>query len=359
MMTNYNKERDHDLCLIYLVNALDKAGRLDILRDAFHIEEDLGCLKWAGRRKAFDVELQFANLSVAIETKVHSDEGGRPEPEQWQTERIAKERKRKGVKGLCFFITYGASEFYTKPYKTGPASPEFQHVPLERMIYLVESSIAALPQIRENPSVVEWLRLMRLEKKKREKAQELLHLFAEFRTCYLEIHGENDFPRGRIAFSAPELAFPVFSKLVEHWNESEYVDEFGRLSVYPVPRGFSPVVDSILNFWEIWEKGPVLAPDIVGSKRHLYLEINEDFNLNLKSGIELDKKQKEKIWNRLQGAEWPSGVKACRRDYRQQVWVLYEVDFGLLANVNCLSKVVSNLGRMLKVIFDALNSPHE
>ena len=335
-MMNYNIEREHDWCLICLVNALDKAGRLDILRDAFRIEEDLGCLKWSGRRRKFDVELQFANLFVAIETKVHSDEGGRwPESELWQTERIAKERKE--VKGLCFFITYGTSEFYTKPYKTGPASPEFQHVPLERMIYLVESSIAALPQIGENPGLAEWLRLMRLEKEKREKAQELLHSFAEFRTRYLEVHGENDFPRGRIAFSAPELAFPVFSKLVEHWNESEYVDEFGHLSVYPIPRGFSPVVDSILNFWEMWEeKEPVLAPDIVESKRHLYLEINEDFNLNLKSGIELGKKQKEKIWKRLQGAEWPSGVTACSRDYQQQVWVLYEVDFGLLANVNCL-----------------------
>ena len=126
---NYNIEREHDWCLICLVRALDKAGRLDILRDAFRIEENLGCLKWSGRRRAFDVELQFANLSVVIETKVHSDEGGRWS-EQWQTERIAEERKRKGVKGLCFFITYGASEFYTKPYKTGPASQEFQHVPL-------------------------------------------------------------------------------------------------------------------------------------------------------------------------------------------------------------------------------------
>ena len=43
-----------------------------------------------------------------------------------------------------------------------------------------------------------------------------------------------------MAFSAPELAFPVFSKLAKHWDESEYVSRFGRLSVYPVARGFSP-----------------------------------------------------------------------------------------------------------------------
>ena len=55
-MTNYNKEREHDMCLISLVSALDEAGRLDIFRDAFRIEEDHGPLRWAGRRRAFDVE---------------------------------------------------------------------------------------------------------------------------------------------------------------------------------------------------------------------------------------------------------------------------------------------------------------
>ena len=367
-MTNYNNEREHDLCLIDLVRALDGASRLDIFRDAFRIEEDLGPLRWSERRRAFDVELEFANLSIAIETKVHSDEGGRDE-EQWQTERIAEQRR--GVRGQCFFITYGTSEFYTKPYEPGSASPEFQHIPLDRMIHLVESSLAALPQIGQSTDSVEWLRLMRLEKEKREKAQELLHLFAQFRTRYLEVHGENDFPRGRVAFSAPELAFPVFSKLVEHWDRSEYVAKFGRLAIYPVAKGFAPAVDSILNFWEIWDrnrkgkgkgKGPALAPDIVGSEQYLYLEINEDFNLNLKldeGQAEPDEEQKENIWERLCGARWPLGVNACRRDYRQNARVLYEVDFGFLANVDCLSKVVSNLGCTLEVIFGSLNNDRE
>ena len=237
------------------------------------------------------------------------------------------------------------------------------------MIHLVESSIAALPQIGQSTDSVEWLRLMRLEKEKREKAQELLYSFAQFRTRYLEVHGENDFPRGRVAFSAPELAFPVFSKLVEYWDESKYVAKFGRLAIYPVARGYAPVVDSILNFWKMWNreiKEPVLVPDIVGPEQYLYLEINEDFNLNLKldhkqsdQQAELDEEQKEKIWKRLCGAEWPSGVNACRRDYRQNALVLYEVDFGFLANVECLSEVVSNLGCTLEVIFGALNNDRE
>ena len=358
-MENYNNEQEHDWCLISLVGVLDEADRLDIFRDAFRIEEGLGPLRWSGRRRAFDVELEFANLSVAIETKVHSNEDG-GDGEQWQTERIAEQRK--GVRGQNFFITYGTSEFYTKPYEPGPASPEFQHIPLDRMIHLVESSLAALPQIRQSTDSVEWLRLMRLEKEKREKAQELLHSFAQFRTRYLEIHGENDFPRGRVTFSAPELAFPVFSKLVEHWDRSEYVDKFKRLAIYPVAKGFSPAVDSILNLWEIWDKGPALAPDIVGSEQSLYLEVNEDFNLNLKldeGQAEPDEEKKERIWSRLQDAPWPSGVNACRRNYKQSVWVLYEVDFGFLANVACLSRVVSNLGRTLEVIFGALNNDRE
>ena len=146
-------------------------------------------------------------------------------------------------------------------------------------------------------------------------------------------------------------------QLVECWGKSEYIAKFGRLSIYPISRRSSLVADdSILNFWEIWERGtgPVLAPDIVG-----YLEINEDFNLNLKSDTAMNEKEKEKIWSRLRGAPWPSGVNPCLRDYKQQVWVLYEIDFGFLANVNCLSKVVSNLGCTLEVLFGALNNDRE
>ena len=352
---NYNIEKQHDWCLISLVRELDEAGRLDIFRDGFSIEKDLGPLRWSGCRRDFDVELEFANLAVAIETKVHSDEGGRWS-ESWQTERIAKLRREKGP---CFYITYGASEFYTKPYEAGPASPEFQHVALERMIHFVESSLVVVPRVEQRTDSVEWLRLMMIEREKRVKAQELLRSFSAFRTRYLEVHGENDFPRGRVAFSAPELAFPVFSRFIKHWGESEYVARFGRLSVYPVARAFSPVVDSILNFWELWQEGmgPTLAPDIVGPKRYLYLEINEDFNLNLKlDGGQATLEEKKSIWRRLQDTEWPLGVNACRRDYRQQNWVLYEVDFGFLENVDCLSRVVGDLGRTLEVLFDALNN---
>ena len=359
---NYYVEREHDHCLISLVKEIDKAERLDIFKDSFYIDKDLGSLTWAGCRQAFDVELNFANLSVAIETKVDSDEWGRWS-EPWQTKRIAEQRRKVG--GLCFYITYGSSEFYTKCYETGPASPEFRHIPLARMIHLVKLSLAAVPQIGQRPDLVEWLRLMTIEKEKRDKAQELLRSFSVFRGRYLEVHGENDFPRGRVAFSAPELAFPVFSKFAKEWGESDYVGRFGRLSIYPVPRGYSPVVDSILNFWELWEgskAGTGLGSDIVGPDRCLYLEINEDFNLNLKldgGQAALEERKRAEIYKRLGVANWPPGVNACPRYYRQQNWVLYEVDFGFLSNIDCLPKVVSDLGRTLEVLCCVLSSGRE
>ena len=218
---NYTHEKDHDKCLISLVKALDREGQLDIVRQEFQIENNLEQLKHAGSRRNFDVELTFSNVSVVIETKVHSDEGGRwPEewPEEWQTDRIVRETRDdlshlRGDK-IYLFITYGTSEFYTKPYEAGPASSDFKHVGLDRMIGLVDSAVRVLPKDTAE-KYQEWLRLMKIEREKREKAVELLQYFSTFRTQYLTIHGENDFPRNRFIFCAPELAFPVLGSLAQ------------------------------------------------------------------------------------------------------------------------------------------------
>jgi hypothetical protein len=61
---NYRDEMEHD--------------RLDaqqLLADAFQMAVPAG-LERAQRRKAFDVELTFSNLSCVIETKVDSNESG-------------------------------------------------------------------------------------------------------------------------------------------------------------------------------------------------------------------------------------------------------------------------------------------
>lgn len=87
----------------------------------------------------------------------------------------------------------------------------------------------------------------------------------------------------------------------------------------------------------------------------IYLEINEDFNLNLKcqnGGIAPG--QKEEVWKRLQCAPLPPGCRGQRRSYRQSVVVLYEFDFGFLDHLDDMSKAVSNLGETVSAIEKAL-----
>ena len=69
----------------------------------------------------------------------------------------------------------------------------------------------------------------------------------------------------------------------------------------------------------------------------LYFEINEDYNLNLKSenGL-MQQEDRQQIWERLDNANWPDGAIACRRDYKQGALVLYEFDL-----VCCRSRSIS------------------
>ena len=348
---NYRNEREHDRRLICLLKDLDFQDRLDIVQDAFQTVE-LGRLRRAQCRKPFDVELTFAdNLSLIVETKVDSDEGGRWK-DQWQTKCIVSQASEleylQGNQLIFLFITYGTSEFYTKPYRTGAASPEFRHIGLNCMIDLLESAIRVIPHNKYQ----EWLRLMRIEKEKRSSAVELLSSFSEFRTQYLHIHDENDFPNNRLIFCAPELAFPVLHLLAQEWNKSKYVKKFGKVAIYPVGRMSPSVHDSILSFWEMWDTGtPSLGTIVINNAQHnpFYFEINEDFNLNLKTSERLDSDAKDIVWNCLQEAQWPNFVDGYCRDYRQGVSVLYEIDFGLLEGLNDMPQVVRNLAATLDV----------
>ena len=202
---NYRNEKEHDYLLIEIVKDLNSQNRLDILEKVLKIKDGLGNLERARPRRPFDVELTFSNLSIAIETKVDSDEGGQLEDER-QTEHIEREASNYGYlkpKKEFRFITYGTSEYYTKPYKTGPASEIFKHIRLEDMIVLVKEADSVLSPCCKRR---EWLRLMQIEKEKRSNAVKLLQSFSEFRRQYLKIHEENDFPRNRLLFCAPELA---------------------------------------------------------------------------------------------------------------------------------------------------------
>ena len=356
---NYRNEKEHDHLLIKLAEDLGSQNRLDILGNALKIEGRLGELERKKPRRPFDVELTFSNLSVVIETKVDSDEDGRFENE-WQTERIKKQaevscRYLKPKKEFIF-ITYGTSEFYTRHYETGPASTEFRHIRLEDMIALVEASDRVLPRCDERR---EWLELMQIEKEKRSSATDLLRSFSEFRKQYLKIHRKNDFPRNRLLFCAPELAFPALSSLARKWNDSEHKDRFGRVSLYPIGRLTPPIHDSILNFWEMWREPelPTFGKTILGNEEGgFYLEINEDFNLNIKLNGEVVAKDKKKLWDCLEGAAWPSFIEKCRRDYTQGVQVLYEIDFGFLDELNDMGRVIKNLASTLDILVEVLGN---
>lgn len=357
-MMNYRAEIEHDRLLICLLKELDSQNRLDIVQNAFQTA-NLGRLQRAQRRKLFDVELTFYNnLSLIVETKVDSDEDGRW-GSQWQTERIVNEAPLQGyLRGnnlIFLFITYGTSEFYTKLYRTGAASSKFKHITLSHMIDLADTAIRFVPHPEKYR---EWLRLMRVEQEKRDSAVRLLSSFSGFRAQYLRIHGENDFPNNRLLFCAPELAFPVLHLLSQEWNRSKYVKKFGKVALYPVGRPSPSVHDSILSFWEMWDSGtPSLGTNLIrggGGHNPFYFEINEDFNLNLKTEENLDQNAKNQVWSQMQAANWPNFVNGCCRDYRQGVSsVLYEIDFGLLAGLNDIPQVVNNLAAVLNIAVQA------
>ena len=87
----------------------------------------------------------------------------------------------------------------------------------------------------------------------------------------------------------------------------------------------------------------------------LYVEINEDYNLNLKSeNPRLHQEDKNQIWALLDNAAWPDGATACRRDYTQVALVLYEIDFGLLSSLPDIGQVVERLAQTLEAVVDAL-----
>jgi len=142
---------------------MNSIGQIDIVSNAFGTS-DLGQLEHAQRRQPFDVELTFSNLSLVIETKVDSDESGRWEP-TWQTNRIvdnAKSLQYLKEEKVFLFITYGTSEFYTKPYQPGAASPSFKHIGLDVMIAMVDSALKFTLQRKDEYQ--QWLSLMLVER---------------------------------------------------------------------------------------------------------------------------------------------------------------------------------------------------
>lgn len=353
---DYKSEGIHDKLLIELVKDLASIRRLDIFAKAFETD-NLGCWERAQHRMLFDVELTFQNKTICVETKVDSDEDGRWAGD-WQTCRIVRDAPSMSYTKDHIeyrFVTYGTAEFYTKvvdgQHRTGAAFPCFVHITLERMIEFVEEACNVL----QDPTLYhDWLQAMRLEARKRAEASSLLDEFAAFRRSYLAIDGDNDFPRNRSLLCMPELAFPVFDALAREWrSRGELLEDFGDVSVYPVARGRPPIHDSIFNLWGLWCRGVGKKPFIA---RGLYFEINEDFNLNVKTEeTALGEKGKQRVWSALDGANWPKAVVGVKRDYKQTNLVLYEIDFGFLDDVRNICKVATKLAAVLRAAINALD----
>ncbi len=159
---NYRDEKVHDRLLIELTKELDRLKKLDIFSSSFGLPNP-GELERAQRRKSYDVELTFSNFSSVIETKVDSNESGRW-GKLYQTQQIVSNanslRYLKPQKYFLFF-TYGNSEYYTKPYRNGPASPDFKHINLDKMVSFVES-VFKLP-LTGKSQYKEWLLAMQVE----------------------------------------------------------------------------------------------------------------------------------------------------------------------------------------------------
>lgn len=95
-----------------------------------------------------------------------------------------------------------------------------------------------------------------------------------------------------------------------------------------------------------------LAPGSIHAESGLFFEINEDFNLNVK--IENRPECHDQIRNSLKNTNWPDFVNGTCRDYKQGSFVLYEIDFGFLRELNDMPRVMSNLVDTLRVAIGAL-----
>ena len=353
---NYRDEMQHDLLLIALVSELSRINSIQIISDVFQIPTP-GILENAQRRKPFDVELTFSNYSCVIETTVDSHESA------WWGDQFRTEIIVKSVQSIDYlkkakqylFITYGTSEYYTKPYDMGPASKDFRHIKLNDMIEFVSRS---LEMPLSNPEqFVEWLSLMRIEQKIRASHADILKDFSELRKKYFAIHDDIDFPYNRFSFCAPELAFPALGGLAEYWNKNKaLVEEFGRIAVYPISRMIPPVDDFVMNFYEMWRSGkPELGNKIAGDLGAFYFEINDDYNLNLKLDSDtLPEDVRDEVWSRLKSVQWPEGIRGRCRDYRQGVYVLYEWDFDFLSVIDKYEVAGQRLASIIKTTIEKL-----
>ncbi len=301
--------------------------------------ENLGQLRSAHRKRAFDVLLEFDNHAIVIETKVDSQESGGFDTE-WQTTRIYNTYHDywPSKKVHFLFITYGLSEFYIKQtddgnFNNGPGSTSFKHITAEVMLNFTSSSLQQLESNHISEELLVWKRWLAFEIEKRKKLDFYLENINNLLTEYKSFLGLTDFPVNRMTLHTPEFTVPHYYNIATEWNH-KYAGQHGHLSLYRVNRMYTVLGDVILNFTELWNNESFTFNGLLDPNNgFIYFEINEDFNLHLKAMaetrnieiiFEFIKKNHPKLSIK--------GINSAVEDYKQGAYVLYEWDLGLLSN---------------------------
>jgi hypothetical protein len=156
---NFRNEREPDERLMALIRNLDQARHLDVLETSFGLPT-LGRLNNAQRRQAFDIEFEFEQRRLLVETKVDADEAGRWEAVDdataWQTDRIAAQVRDGDV---CLFIHLRVRRILYELLEEWRASPYSQKYgrlslyPVGRLMLPVDSVLNWFEFWRDRPGL--------------------------------------------------------------------------------------------------------------------------------------------------------------------------------------------------------------
>lgn len=228
-------------------------------------------------------------------------------------------------------------------FSIGPYSRHFKIVPLSSIVEMIEWT--GVLKGADIPEIKEWYAFLKYEKQKRDNYLNMLKRINEFRLLYLGSSGLTDWPNNRINICLPEILLFFYSMIAQTWNQSQYIDEIGRVAVYPIGR-MGKVDDAILNFAELWARTTFTLNGLIESKNAIYFEFNEDFNLHLKIQTNYETEHKiDEIFHFIEkrDAELSLNQKynSTPERYKQGNYVLYEWDLQILDNIDDLTPILS------------------
>lgn len=202
-----------------------------------------------------------------------------------------------------------------------------------------------------NQEIKEWHSFFKYEEEKRKSYLDMLKKIREFWLLYLGNSGLTDWPNNRINVCLPEILLFFYSLIAQLWNDSQYSEHLGGVTVYPVGR-MGKVNDAILNFSELRDKNSFTLNGLISSKNAFYFEFNEDFNLHLKceANAEMDKKiDAIHAFMHDNNTELSLSEKynTTPERYKQGNYVFYEWDLMVLDNIDDLSLILPKTSEVI------------